>query len=440
MEAGKVGLLARRIHDEKSAAYRERKNQLDDLQSLISAANARITNAFKTFAHTQFVQNCAAFDQEVIDLAAEADAAKEKNQAQIAEVTAKIELFDQELASLALTLESARENVSEKLQSDDTFQGLERVLNESNNALLSNRAECEALLKEVSEKLPAFLEDDVFQYLLKIGFGTSAYKGKGFAARLDGMLARRTQFLTNKESLAILQGIKVEAEKRLAGLTKNHAAALKAYEDYQFSAFNSPEIVAITNAIDLQERERAAVQETLSTCLAEETQYLTAADGLSLSAKGLIYKFLQQQDPQLLARYAAETPSVEDDMALNVIQQELAAIEKLRFEMRDARVRFQDTENALKKAKDLLREIDRAPHLSNKHYKYASESDVMRLLDGFMAGANGTHELQNGLKRLSVYVAPVAPVHTPVPAVSRTSSFSSSGSVGGGSFKTTSSF
>lgn len=440
MEAKTIRQLAQRIHVEKDKEYKARQSQFNKVQASIGEAHARVAAAFQTFAHTQFVQNCAAFNHEVIALAQEVEIARDNNRKKMVETKAKIERCDLELSSLTENLERACAEVAEQLRGDETFQRLAQVLAESEQVLRIDQEKYEALLNEVAEKLPAFNDSKVFQYLLNIRFASDAYKGKGLVARLDGMLARRTEFFANKERLLLLQGIQAEAQRRLSQSTEDYTAALKVYEAYETDALNREDIQAIRRAVNQWEQERDAAQEILSCCEVEQSQYLSAEDGLSLSAKGLIYKFLQQQDPQLLARYAAETPSVEDDMALNVVQQELASIDKLKIEMRDARARLQDTENALKKAKDLLREIDREPNLSSKHYKYTSESDVTRLLDGFMSGANGTHELLNGLKRVSIFVAPAAPVHTSAPTASRTSSFSSSSSVDGGSFKTTNSF
>lgn len=436
MEATKVSSLIRRIHDEQNAAYTRRANKLKELHNALRAANGNLAAAFQTFAHTQFVQNASAFGQEVLDHVADAEEAREKNRAQIGDMTAKVDGIDRDLAALAKALEGAREQALEKLRVDETFLGLEKALDQACLLLQADKAEYERLLAEVSEKLPKYLDDEIFQYLLKVHFGTGVYSGKGWVVRADGALARKSQFLVNKDNFLILQGVKAEAEARLVELTQGQASALHAYETYQAEVLNSEELRALHKAIDLRESERELAHETLSACLEEESKFAVATDGLSREATGLINRLLQQQNPQSLASFAAETPSAEDDAALTVIQEQLGIIRKLTIEMDDAKARLQSTEVALKKAKELLRTVDRDPHFSGGHYRYTSESDVKQVLDQFMQGAGGTQELMNGLKLQRAYVHKPSP-----PAVeSPKGAFSSSGNLAGGSFKTTNSF
>lgn len=444
MDANRILNLTRRIVEEKTGEHANCLADVSSLSSAINLAHENMSTAFKLFAHTQFVQNVTGFGSEVNSLADESAKQKAFNRQAITDLRITITGIDGNLATRTADLEKARGVVTAELKTDEAFGELQNALDKHTRAFEQGKEKFGSLINEAGSKIPAYDRNRAFRYLLHAAFGTSSYARSGIFARLDGMIARKARYADNKRAYDILCGLRDESERALSELESSYTHALEAYEKYEADAYQIPSIAHINSEIETVVASLNEHKAKLSECLERDSKHIEYTDSLSLEAKALIYKVLEQQDAQALSKLAGSTTSEEDDKALSLIQISIRKIQELTSDLDTAKRNLQDSEFALDRAKAMHRTVDNDSRLSGDNYEYSSESRVSDLLSNFVRGAITANSLVDELKRYSEYVPPPPPPSYSSPSRSSIGSgggsFTTRNSSGGGSFRTTNKF
>jgi len=446
MDASNIRNLTRRIVEDKKADYQKIADKAGTLRRAIESANEKMASGFKQFAHTQLIQNASVYGRDVIELVKESSEAMRENKVSISNVQEQIVSIKATLAELNYSLQAQRNLIADQLNTDTQFSDLKSALDLSANIRKSGQATYGMLLEEVSQKLPAYEKSKTFQYLLKSAFGTEAYARGGLIASFDKIIARKTQFNVNQESHSILLGIKAASNEALGDIESNYQNALEAYENYEVSAYDTPEINRLISLIQEHESKLRNAQSEMQKCVEVDGRHAAYTDSLSLEAKALVHKVLSRKDTYALADLAAATPSTDDDNALKIINRALDDIKMLTGQLDRVNTELKESELALNRAKDIKRTVDNDSRLSGDRYEYSSESKVMDLLTGYVIGSIASSDLVSNLKRHSEYVPPPSSSSSDYSFGSSRSSgggFSSSSSISSsssGSFSTTDSF
>jgi hypothetical protein len=439
MDASNIRNLTRRIVEEKKADYQKIADKAGTLRRAIESANEKTASGFKQFAHTQLIQNASVYGRDVIELVKESSEAMRENKVSISNVQEQIVSIKATLAELNESLQVQRNLVADQLKTDTQFSDLKSALDLSANIRKTGQATYGMLLEEVSQKLPAYEKSKT----LKSAFGTEAYARGGLIASFDKIIARKTQFNLNQESHSILLGIKAASNEALGDIESNYQNALEAYENYEVSAYDTPEITRLIGLIQEHESKLRNAQSELQKCVDVDGRHAAYTDSLSLEAKALVHKVLTRKDTYALADLAAATPSIDDDNALKIINRALDDIKMLTGQLDRVNTELKESELALNRAKDIKRTVDNDSRLSGDRYEYSSESKVMDLLTGYVIGSIASSDLVSNLKRHSEYVPPPSSSSSDYSFGSSGGGFSSSSSISSsssGSFSTTDSF
>jgi hypothetical protein len=272
---------------------------------------------------------------------ADADTARRRADERLRDVTT-------ELDAIVARREAIGAEVAAALAADPAYAEARLQVTQAEVGLARDLERSEELQTEAKELLPAYRDSRLFQYLLRRGFGTAEYRGRGFAARMDRRLAdfigwpraiAGYRFLTTTPEV-----VRLEVERRTA-LVQERVAALTAREDELEAQRGLPAVVAEGELVG--RRREAALREV------ELVQQRTGAAHTALRDEGggrgrfhgialqRLAEWLGRAEVAALERRARATPDPQDDALVaqlratsEELQQAAAAVPALEAEAR----------------------------------------------------------------------------------------------------------
>lgn len=437
MKADKIDNLANRIVSHYVSENANQGERMARIEAEISDVYERLGEKFKTFAHTQFVQNLSKYGNPVNELADKSKHQMEQIQQQEGRIRVAIDALQGRWNQQKEKLDFANREVARKLESDETFVDLGRKADECHRALSLAKDHFGDLVLEAAAKRPAFENDLAFSYLKRVGFGSRAYNAKSITARIDAILARKTRYEENRRNYELLLIIQNESDSQLRQVENGYSKSLASYEQYESDAYKTEEILSLAAALERIETTLHEEHAKLNRCVDELCEFAQAADTLSLEAKAIIESDLIKKDVQELALLASATEATDDDDALRSIKHLSIRVNELKYELAGAKTLFHQSSNSLARANEARSAIRKNSRLSGSRYRYPSESAVESVVTGYVLGSAAPGALVDALEKDCKYIPEPTPVnHSP----SFGSSCSATSSSGGGSFSTSDSF
>jgi hypothetical protein len=220
-------------------------------------------------------------------------------------------------------------------------------------------AKAEKSRAEEAEKGAPYRDDPLFMYLWERQYGTSDYDRKGIIRALDAWVARLIGYQDARSNFAVLTQIPQRltahvARLREAALTERDA--LDKFEAEKIRELAGEDLIEKLNEAHRKRDEQLAELERLNAEFSETgTQLKTYAEGLDTSFKDAVEKtthFLESRDLSALRREAHQTPGVDDDEVVGLIEKlarDRDALEGL------AKSKRETLEAAFKRKEELLR-------------------------------------------------------------------------------------
>lgn len=233
--------------------------------------------------------------------------------------------------------------VADRLKEDTHFQELSNDAAQMEARLQRNEARVLELQASAKEKLPPYEKSSLFQYLYRIGYGTSAYRGKGFVRSLDRWVARIIDFPKARNGYEFLRNtpklMAEEVERRKA----EFKGLMEEIEDIEYQITDSVGLTAVLEA----GRKLGAKREEIVATLEKTRKELQAVDAELEEldqTQGHFYeeaikkfeKFLSQTETGVLQNRARRTPDPRDDEIVSRVTELTAQIERLRPQIVDA--------------------------------------------------------------------------------------------------------
>lgn len=257
-------------------------------------------------SHTDFIET----ERQGIEAASEKISELESDRADLA---------DQRQA-LATEIDAKLADVEARLKDDSTYRGLVRAFEDAD--AIADRADQKlaVAIDERVEKSAAYLDDPLFSYLWRRGFGTTAYKGGGLSKVLDGWVAKLCKYDGARPNFARLNDI--------TDWLSDHAAATRDAAELAKSSLEAAERGAIetagiptdeTIAESLQDKitdvdERILAAETDHAALTDKhAKTLMGEEGPAKQARNLLERSLRDMSIPDLRKLAAETVTLDDD-------------------------------------------------------------------------------------------------------------------------------
>lgn len=206
---------------------------------------------------------------------------------------------------------------------------------------------------DLAVKRKPFEADDVFLYLWKRGYGTSAYQSGGLVRMIDGWAARLIDYQKYRPNFAMLQEIPVRlrahAKAKEAEVTANRTRLEAIERDAMIADGVEPLEKALAGAKGRQSALTKAVsgaQAALSTLDAEYTALTSGGKGAGYDkAVDVLAASLEREDLRTLYREALATPGPDDERVVAHLMEE----EK----------KLKDSDAELAKTRETIRELAR---------------------------------------------------------------------------------
>ncbi len=265
---------------------------------------------------------------------ADADATlAERRQAATAAMAARDEaaaVLRQAEAAARQRLQAARAAIEGNLE----WQRLRDAAAEA--ARVAERAAQKARFAEqdLAAKGKPYLDDPIFAYLWKRGYGTPAYRAGPPVRLLDGWAARIARFEPARRDYAMLVDLPRQLAAhagRMAAAVPAAAEALAAYERQAAGLPPDAQHAALQAALDAAEQRHEAVQAALAEMEAARNRIAGTDDEATRQAVASLEAALAQTPLRALRDAAARTPMPQDDALVARLERaaaERAAVER----------------------------------------------------------------------------------------------------------------
>jgi chromosome segregation ATPase len=233
----------------------------------------------------------------------------------------------QEIERLEDELDAVGAQAKKELSSDPAYKARADRHAELQGMVEQAAAKAEKSRAEEEEKGAPYRNDPLFTYLWERKFGTSDYDHKGIIRALDGWVARLIGYQDARSNFAVLTQIPQRLTAHVARLREAALAerdALDTIEAEKISAMAGEDLIAKLSEAHRRREDQIAELERLNSEFSETgTQLKTYAEGQDTSFKDAVEKtthFLESQDLNALRRDARETPGVDDDEVVGLIE------------------------------------------------------------------------------------------------------------------------
>lgn len=309
------------------------------------------------------------------------------------------------------------------LQKDKDYLQRDEEAKKSEARLQQYKKRVEEVEEEASKKLPAFEQNKIFSYLLRVDYGTTQYNRQGLRKRLDSWVAEKVNFSENKKCYDFLKSMpemmKQEVARRQEELDKV-VSEMEEIESRVEKQHGLPEIVA--RAEKLMNQRQTSIEkdkredEQYATYVREREEIDSKKDPYHLQAVQKIKGFLEGEQIADLKTRARQTKGTEDDKLVDRIDNIDTKIQELKDKAKYVRTERDATATRL----DGLRKIEKRFRSRDYEGSYSSFSDgfdVNTLLIGYMFGKITSSDINKQIDSSQ---------HTRTPSYHSSSDYSSS--------------
>lgn len=238
------------------------------------------------------------------------------------------------LRALEADQASAMAAAESAARADPEWQRLEATANQAR--LTAQHAEQKAAYarNDLVAKGKPYMNDPLFAYLWRRGYGTSDYRQGPLSRALDGWVARVADYETARRSYALLaelpEGLTAHAA-RMSALAEQATAAMVARTRVLAGLPPAADAAAARAALDAAEAKLEAAGAALGEAEARRAALAVDEDALLAKAATRLEAALGQSSLTALREAAARTPTPEDDVIvarLEAAVNEQAAVER----------------------------------------------------------------------------------------------------------------
>jgi hypothetical protein len=316
------------------------------------------------------------------------------------------------LNDLATRRNQLQQSLANRLKEHAQFQVLSGHALIAENELKRNELRVAEMREEVAEKLPAYEQSRLFQYLYRRGYGTAEYKGRGLTKRLDRWVARLVKYNKNRQGYNFLR---VTPELMVAEVERRRGEFTKLMEQIESIEDAISDEIGLTRVLDEgnrlgQQREehlaelnrlenlRATIEADIAQLQASENEYYQAGvDRLK--------EFLGSLEESALEYRTRVTPQTTDDAVF-------VGIKDLNRELRNARIQSQgdrkildDRQKVVSGLDELLRQFRSAEFDSRRSF-FSPRLDVDVVITRYLRGQCSTQSLWGMLRQHQQFIRP----------------------------------
>lgn len=223
--------------------------------------------------------------------------------------------------------QQVEQEVTQALAVDEEFQELSRKAMATEAELLRDEQRVAQIQHDAGEKLPAYQNSRLFQYLYRRGLGTPAYSSRGFTRRLDRWVGGLIDYHKARGSYEFLQRtpelMQLELQRRQASFNDMMELVENIRNDTAMShglPQKSEVVEELKSKRDQQQQGLAAAEERCERSAAEIASLQSSEDRFYEEALARYQRYLDTTETTLLADRAAKTPDAADDEIVSRIR------------------------------------------------------------------------------------------------------------------------
>ncbi|MEM7503192.1 MAG: hypothetical protein AAF417_14160 [Pseudomonadota bacterium] len=315
-----------------------------------------------------------------------------------------------ERVDAAATLLAQREaDVQRALQGDDAFLEQLSHTQAADAIAVSAHEKAQVAEEDRRHKGKPFEADELFMYLWKRGYGTSAYSANPLARLLDAWVARLCGYNGARANYWML----LEIPKRLAEHADHAREAaeqelerLEQIEQKAASDSGVPaardELAELEQTQDELDQEIATLEEQQSAAQTEQARFAAGEDDHLSSALRVFSAAMERRDIDELMHLALATMTTEDDEVVDELRHLRRQYAELEIELSEHRDLQRQRLTHLRELEGVRRNFKRRRY-DDVHSRFDKGDTIERMIGEVLAGVIQGNSLWNVLRRYQRY-------------------------------------
>jgi hypothetical protein len=321
-----------------------------------------------------------------------------------AELEASLDKTTEELNTLVARRGELEEKLAGLLAEDREFGELSQRAIAAEAELARNESRVGESRKEASDKLPAYKNSRMFQYLLDRGYGTPGYKKRGLTRRLDRWVARLVDFQRAKKSYNFLRVtpelMAAEVKRRrsefdglmeqVEAIERRHSDEIGLTQTLEQGVEVGKRRDALVSKIDTEQKQRDEVEKQIAVLSSDKSDFYQ-------QAVARMKRFLESLEESSLDSHARKTASRKDDALVAELRRLGGQVDEARHEIVQMRETFALGQRRGADLSDLSRQF-RASEFDSSRSVFKDGFDARPLLDALLRGQTSKQAVWNAMR------------------------------------------
>ena len=314
-----------------------------------------------------------------------------------------------EVDKAAKTLAEREAVAQQGLEQDEVFQAQLERTRDADAIAVSAHEKAELAREDRSRKGEPYERDELFMYLWRRGYGTSAYSANPLARLLDGWVAKLCGYTDARANYWML----LEIPKRLAEHADHARDAadreLDALQDLEERAAQDASVPEARAALAEHEQRQdeldaniATAENSLAGLRAEQNRYTAGDDDHMLRAIRVISAAMERRDVSELTRLARATMSSEDDAIVDELRHLRRQNDELQEELHEIRALQKERHARIRELGNVRRDFKRSRY-DDVHSRFDKGQLIERMIGEVIGGMIQGGALWNVLRRYQRY-------------------------------------
>ncbi|QEG39802.1 coiled-coil domain-containing protein [Roseimaritima ulvae] len=308
------------------------------------------------------------------------------------ELETSLEAVDKRLDEAQQRMQELSQQLTAQLAADESFSQLAEKAGAAEAALERAEGRLAEVKQDAEQKLPAYEQSSLFQYLYERGLGTEAYRSRGFTRRMDRWVGKLIGYHQARKSYEFLRDTPRHMERIVVEDREDLETVLKELERQRDRAAESIGLTVANNEIEAARKEREQVLEKLDKTRLQADQLRTELLELE-DSRGPYYRdavelfrgMLEQMDDGSLADRAKQTPEIRDDQIIARLQGLESEIGKIGTEVEQRQQQIRDFDRQLQEIGRLIQKFRAAGYESTRS-QFQASLDIVGALDRYRKG------------------------------------------------------
>ncbi|MEZ6052837.1 MAG: hypothetical protein R3C02_15865 [Planctomycetaceae bacterium] len=322
---------------------------------------------------------------------------RDKSSDELAEITSRL---NEKVRQRDLLQQQVTQTLSENPQ----FKHLTEQAVASELELHRNEQRVREIMREADEKLPAYEQSRLFQYLYRRGFGTPAYASRGLTRRLDRWVGRMIEFQQSRKSYEFLKStpglMQAEVERRHAEFDEQ-MNAIEAFERREADSSGLTVVLdegeqlgwqrdGLVKRVDEQKQRCQEVEQELIKLQQSQGQFYE-------EALTRFRTFLSQTETAVLEHHARKTPEPTDDELVSRVKWLSTEIDRLQPQVVAISSTYRNLEEQASGLDFVLRRYQQS-NFDSERSSFENGFDVDEYIDRFRKGVTDKDSLWQSIR------------------------------------------